>query len=73
VLTRSAVLAAPGGGLQRCERICPAPAAGCRPRGRSPVEESCMQLQNEFTVPAPVPEVWKTLLDAQRIGPCLPG
>ena len=32
-----------------------------------------MQLQNEFTVPAPVSEVWKTLLDVQRITPCLPG
>lgn len=32
-----------------------------------------MQLQNEFTVPAPVSEVWKTLLDVQRIAPCLPG
>ena len=32
-----------------------------------------MQLQNEFTVPAPVSEVWKTLLDAQRIAPCMPG
>ena len=32
-----------------------------------------MELQNEFTVPAPVPEVWKTLLDVERIAPCLPG
>ena len=32
-----------------------------------------MQLQNEFTVPAPVSEVWKTLLDVQQIAPCLPG
>jgi carbon monoxide dehydrogenase subunit G len=32
-----------------------------------------MQLQNEFTVPAPVSEVWKTLLDVERIAPCLPG
>jgi carbon monoxide dehydrogenase subunit G len=32
-----------------------------------------MQLENEFTVPAPVPEVWKTLLDVQQIAPCLPG
>ena len=28
-----------------------------------------MQLENEFTVPAPVSEVWKTLLDVQRIAP----
>jgi uncharacterized protein len=32
-----------------------------------------MQLENEFTVPAPVSEVWKTLLDVQQIAPCLPG
>ena len=32
-----------------------------------------MQLENEFTVPAPVSEVWKTLLDAERIAPCMPG
>jgi uncharacterized protein len=32
-----------------------------------------MELQNEFTVSAPVSEVWKTLLDVERIAPCLPG
>ena len=32
-----------------------------------------MELQNEFTVPAPVSKVWKTLLDVERIAPCLPG
>jgi hypothetical protein len=32
-----------------------------------------MELQNEFTVPAPVSQVWKTLLDVERIAPCLPG
>jgi carbon monoxide dehydrogenase subunit G len=32
-----------------------------------------MELQNEFTVPAPVSEVWKALLDVERIAPCLPG
>ena len=32
-----------------------------------------MQLDNEFTVPAPVSEVWKTLLDVERIAPCMPG
>jgi hypothetical protein len=32
-----------------------------------------MQLENEFTVPAPVSEVWKTLLDVQQIAPCMPG
>jgi hypothetical protein len=32
-----------------------------------------MELRNEFTVPAPVSEVWKTLLDVEQIAPCLPG
>ena len=32
-----------------------------------------MQLENEFSVPAPVSEVWKTLLDVERIAPCMPG
>lgn len=32
-----------------------------------------MELQNEFTVPAPVSEVWKTLLDVKGIVPCIPG
>jgi carbon monoxide dehydrogenase subunit G len=32
-----------------------------------------MELQNEFTVPAPISEAWKTLLDVERIAPCLPG
>jgi carbon monoxide dehydrogenase subunit G len=32
-----------------------------------------VQLENEFTVPAPVSEVWKTLLDVERIAPCMPG
>ena len=32
-----------------------------------------MELKNEFTVPAPVSEVWKTLLDVKGIAPCIPG
>jgi carbon monoxide dehydrogenase subunit G len=32
-----------------------------------------MQLENEFSVPAPVSEVWKTLLDVERIAPRMPG
>ena len=32
-----------------------------------------MELENEFSVPAPVSEVWKTLLDVERIAPCMPG
>jgi carbon monoxide dehydrogenase subunit G len=32
-----------------------------------------MRLENEFTVPVPVPQAWQTLLDVQRIAPCMPG
>jgi uncharacterized protein len=32
-----------------------------------------MKLENEFTVPAPVTQAWETLLDVQRVAPCLPG
>ncbi|HEY3904504.1 MAG TPA: SRPBCC domain-containing protein [Streptosporangiaceae bacterium] len=32
-----------------------------------------MQLENEFAVPVPVSRAWSTLLDVQRIAPCMPG
>ncbi len=32
-----------------------------------------MQIENEFTVPAPVEQVWAYLLDVERIAPCMPG
>lgn len=32
-----------------------------------------MQLDHQFTVPAPVDEAWKVLLDVPRIAPCMPG
>ena len=32
-----------------------------------------MQLENEFEVPVPVSQAWSTLLDVQRIAPCMPG
>lgn len=32
-----------------------------------------MQLNNSFTVPAPIDEAWQTLLDVERIAPCIPG
>jgi uncharacterized protein len=32
-----------------------------------------MQLENEFTVPAPIHEAWAVLLDVERVAPCLPG
>src|SRR3954453_14903866 len=32
-----------------------------------------MKLDHEFTVPAPVDEAWKVLLDVERIAPCMPG
>lgn len=32
-----------------------------------------MQLDHEFTVPAPIDEVWKAVLDPERVAPCMPG
>ncbi|WP_197320217.1 SRPBCC family protein [Saccharomonospora sp. NB11] len=32
-----------------------------------------MRLDHEFTVPAPIDEVWKAVLDAERVAPCMPG
>jgi uncharacterized protein len=32
-----------------------------------------MEIENEFTVPAPVDHVWAFLLDVERVAPCMPG
>ena len=32
-----------------------------------------MKINNEFTVSAPVEQAWETMLDLERIAPCLPG
>jgi carbon monoxide dehydrogenase subunit G len=32
-----------------------------------------MTFENAFTVQAPVDEVWRTLLDVERVAPCMPG
>ena len=32
-----------------------------------------MQLQNEFTIPVPLPQAWQMMLDVERIAPCMPG
>ena len=32
-----------------------------------------MQLENSFSVPLPVDEAWRVLLDIERIAPCMPG
>jgi carbon monoxide dehydrogenase subunit G len=32
-----------------------------------------MQIENEFTVAAPIDEVWSHLLDVERVAPCMPG
>ena len=32
-----------------------------------------MKMENEFRVEAPVEQAWETLLDLERITPCLPG
>ena len=32
-----------------------------------------MKINNEFTVGVPVEQAWNTMLDLERIAPCLPG
>src|ERR687892_1933539 len=32
-----------------------------------------MKINNEFTVAAPIQQAWDTMLDLERIAPCLPG
>lgn len=32
-----------------------------------------MELRNQFSVPVPIDEAWTTLLDVERIAPCMPG
>ena len=32
-----------------------------------------MEFDNEFEVDAPIDEVWKTMLDVERVAPCVPG
>jgi uncharacterized protein len=32
-----------------------------------------MEFENEFDVQAPLDEVWNTMLDVQRVAPCVPG
>ncbi|MGW3495375.1 SRPBCC family protein [Streptomyces sp. NPDC001020] len=32
-----------------------------------------MELHHEFTVPVPIEDAWRTLLDIERIAPCMPG
>ena len=32
-----------------------------------------MKIENEFTVEAPIQQAWETLLDLERVTPCLPG
>jgi len=32
-----------------------------------------MKFENGFTVQAPIDEVWRTLLDVERVAPCMPG
>lgn len=32
-----------------------------------------MELHHEFTVPVPVDDAWRVLLDIERVAPCLPG
>jgi carbon monoxide dehydrogenase subunit G len=32
-----------------------------------------MELNHEFSVPVPVDDAWRTLLDIERVAPCMPG
>lgn len=32
-----------------------------------------MKLENQFTIDCPVKQVWETMLDLERVTPCLPG
>jgi carbon monoxide dehydrogenase subunit G len=32
-----------------------------------------MELHHEFSVPVPVEDAWRTLLDIERVAPCMPG
>lgn len=32
-----------------------------------------MRLDHEFTVPAPIDEVWQAVVDPERVAPCMPG
>jgi carbon monoxide dehydrogenase subunit G len=32
-----------------------------------------MELHHEFTAPVPVDDVWRALLDIERVAPCMPG
>ena len=41
--------------------------------GRDLTQEARVQLENSFTVPVPVDEAWRVLLDIERIAPCMPG
>src|SRR4051794_34642505 len=43
-----------------------------RPETHRP-RRSAVQLENSFTVPVPVDEAWRVLLDIERIAPCMPG
>ena len=42
-------------------------------RASAPSRRSEVQLENSFTVPVPVDEAWRVLLDIERIAPCMPG
>src|SRR5262249_29294492 len=46
---------------------------GSHRRGATTPQEVSMKFENDFTVDAPVDEVWRTLLDVERVAPCMPG
>src|ERR1700686_3582392 len=74
------------GWRRRSRTAMPSPAeTGCRqctrwprqsPQGGSRgcfKERNDMKFENRFSVKAPIDDVWETLLDVERVAPCLPG
>lgn len=43
------------------------------PGARAFLERTLVKIENEFTVEAPIQQAWDTLLDLERVTPCLPG
>src|SRR5436190_24339164 len=40
---------------------------------RRSTERAEMEIKNEFDVPAPIHDVWRYLLDVDKVAPCMPG
>jgi xanthine dehydrogenase accessory factor len=49
------------------------PGCSAGPGPRPTARGSSVKLENRFTVPVPVDQAWRVLLDVERIAPCMPG